>query len=176
MFGYRKVVRSAWAWWCISILSPWGGGEVPATLVPTVGHLLLQKYGKKLEESFAPGLAAACTMDTMLRCLPAGLILQAAPTSTLSPFRDAGSSRPFFIKAGIGTSGLPLAPWQSFPARAPCQMLAGLGLISSGSAPAMETGGGCCSRARRGATTGRWWQELLDRSSPSLPMFLRWHG
>lgn len=51
-----------------------------ATLAPTTGHLLLQKYTEKLvgvraEESFAPDLAAACTMDTTLHCLPAGLIL-----------------------------------------------------------------------------------------------------
>lgn len=41
VFSYRRAVSSAWARWCLSILSPWGGGEVPATLASTVGHLLL---------------------------------------------------------------------------------------------------------------------------------------
>lgn len=75
-----------------------------------------------------------------------------SPTSTLDPFGDSESSLPFFIKAGISMSGLPSAPWPSLPARAPCQALAGLGLISGGSAPAMETEGGCCSGARCRAT------------------------
>jgi len=98
-----------------------------------------------------------------------------SPTSTLNPFGDSGNSLPFFIKAGVGPSGLPPTPRQSLPAHTLCQALAGLGLISSGSNPVMETGGGCRNGARRGAA-GRWWQELLDHSSPSSSIFLQWHG
>lgn len=107
--------------------------------------------GMRAEESFAPDLAAACTTDMMLRCLPAGLILQATPHPRSIPSETLEAASPFFIKAGIGLSGLPSAPRRSLPARVPCQALAGLGLISGGFAPAMETGGGCCSGARRGA-------------------------
>lgn len=129
----------------ISILSPWGGGELPATLVPTMG--LLQKHTTKAgrsESRAVLGSRLACTMDMMLCCTPAGLILQAAPHPHLIP-SEPGSRLSFFIKAVISTSGLPSAPWLSLPAHMSCQALPGLGLINSGSAPAMETG--CCSGA-----------------------------
>lgn len=105
----------------------------------------------RAEESFAPDLAAAYTMDMMLRCLPAGLIRQAAPHPRSIPSEAVEAASPFFIKAGIVLSGLLSAPWRSLLACVPCQALPGLGLISGGFAPAMETGGGCCSGARRGA-------------------------
>lgn len=77
---------------------------------------------------------------------------QADPPSsiafTLDPFGDSGSSLPFFIKEGISLSGLPLAPRWFLPACMLCQALAGLGLISSGSAPGMEIRGGWWSRAK----------------------------
>ena len=73
---------------------------MPATLAPAMRCLLLQKYAKKLvgtkaEESFAPDLAAACIMNLELCCLPAGLILQAAPHPHSIPLETLETASPF---------------------------------------------------------------------------------
>lgn len=166
----RRAGSSAWPWWC-----PHGDVEVLAP--PHSHHGILPAAEMHQKSSRNKSRAAPCSR--LGCCLLCGCDAALSPgqadppnstTSTLDLFEDAGSSLPFFIKEGISLSGLPLAPWQFLPACVPCQALAGLGLISSSSAPGIEIRGGCCSRVQ---SAGTWWQELLD---PSSPLFLPWHG
>lgn len=68
---------------------------------------------RRAEESFAPDLVAACTMDMMLSCLPAGLILQAAPQShsipseTLEAASSSYKSRNWSIQPTSGSLAVP---------------------------------------------------------------------